>query len=321
MTIAQATVVAAPKAPRFSGHESFACRYAWLPKAHRALEADPGTFSDEEAAMLELGIGKNMVKSLRFWVEAMGVAAAVTGSRSLSITPFGTAVLGDSGLDPYLEDARTLWLLHWTLATHREAPLFAWEQLIGRWSFPEFTRSEALASFRRESAQLGFSHSDVTLSQHLDVFLHTYLRARAGSSGPEDSLDGPLVDLGLLHHAGERRSEAGRWEPVYAFRREAKPEITAALFDHCLMDYWDRFNPQDETLTLRAASVMPCSPGQVFKLTEEDVRTRLEGSSGSGRRQAPYRYQPSAVQSLLTRRKGARRPTLAEVYAEEHSDA
>jgi hypothetical protein len=25
---------------RFSGHETFACRYAWLPKAYRAIAAD-----------------------------------------------------------------------------------------------------------------------------------------------------------------------------------------------------------------------------------------------------------------------------------------
>ncbi len=51
---------------RFSGHESFVCRYAWLPKAFRAIVQDPAAFRDEEQAMVSLGVGKNMVRSIRF---------------------------------------------------------------------------------------------------------------------------------------------------------------------------------------------------------------------------------------------------------------
>ena len=50
-----------PPPPRFSGHESFALRYAWLPKAYKGLKDDPRLFADDEKAMLELGLGKNMV--------------------------------------------------------------------------------------------------------------------------------------------------------------------------------------------------------------------------------------------------------------------
>jgi hypothetical protein len=66
--------VAEPKY-RISGHESFACRYAWLPKAARGLGANPELFSDDEKAMVDLGVGKNMVRSIRFWSHAAGVVA------------------------------------------------------------------------------------------------------------------------------------------------------------------------------------------------------------------------------------------------------
>ena len=62
---------------RFSGHETFAFRHAWLPKAYRLLKQDPSAFSHEDNAMIELGLGKNMVRALRFWVEAAGVARPV----------------------------------------------------------------------------------------------------------------------------------------------------------------------------------------------------------------------------------------------------
>ncbi len=58
---------------RFSGHETFPCRYAWLPKAVRGLREDPALFSNEDDAMVRLGVGKNMVRAIRFWADAAGV--------------------------------------------------------------------------------------------------------------------------------------------------------------------------------------------------------------------------------------------------------
>lgn len=305
---------------RFSGHETFAFRYAWLPKAYRLLKRNAAAFSDEDGAMVELGLGKNMVRSLRFWAEATGLARPAQGGRGLELTDFAHAVFGDGGFDPYLEDVRTLWLLHWNLSSRSEGALFAWRFLLNQWPYPELTRSEALAAFTRESAKLGHSHSAVTLSQHLDVFLHTYHSARSASIGIEDSLDGPLVGLSLLEPIGERKVEGGRWEVVYAFRRDPKPEITPALFDYCLAAFWARFREGEETLTLREVTLATCSPGQIFKLPEDDVRARLE-TYAAANAMRPFTYQPSAVQGLISRWKGVRSLTLADIYEKELADA
>lgn len=301
--------------PRFSGHETFACRYAWLPKAYRALSVNPSLFLDEDAAIVDLGLGKNMVRSLRFWVENAGLAVP-DADRNLRLTDFAHAIFGPDGLDPYLEDVRTLWLLHWNLSSRSESPVFAWRYLLNQWPYPEFTRSEALSAFARESKQLGYSHSPVTLSQHLDVFLHTYHPARAKAAAIEDSLDGPLVELSLIQAVGEKKGDGGRWEKVYAFRREPKPEITAEVFEYCLADFWARFRPNEQTLTLREVTLGICSPGQVFKLPEEEVRARLEAYSRAPHL-GPFQYQPSAVQALVSRRPKASAPTLQAIYRRE----
>ena len=265
--------------------------------------------------MVELGLGKNMVRSLRFWVEAAGIAQPAD-AKGLEVTRLGSAVFGDNGFDPYLEDVRTLWLLHWNLSSRTKGALFAWRFLLNQWPYPEFTRSEALAAFIRESSKLGYAHSPVTLSQHLDVFLHTYHSSRSANLGIEDSLDAALVELSLLESIGERKAEGGRWESVYAFRREPKPEITPALFIYCVADFWARFHPNDDTLTLREVAVGLCSPGQVLKLPEDDVRARLEEHAAKNPRHS-IAYMPSAVQGLLTRRAGAPRTSLAEIYRRE----
>ena len=63
-------MTAAPPPYRISGHESFPCRYTWLPKAVRGLDGNARLFSDEDQAMVDLGLGKNMVRSARFWAQA-----------------------------------------------------------------------------------------------------------------------------------------------------------------------------------------------------------------------------------------------------------
>jgi uncharacterized protein DUF4007 len=299
---------------RFSGHESFACRYAWLPKAYREIAREPSAFADEERAMVRLGVGKNMVRSIRFWVEVMGVAAP-GANRTFLPTPFGRAVFADDGFDPFLEDARTLWLLHWNVATRVEDPLFAWDFLLYKWPYAELTRSEALAALVREVRQLNVPHTDVTLGMHLDVFLHTYVATRTAKGGFEETLDGPLADLELLHQVGERRGDgSGRREPVYAFRREAKSEVTTGLFEYCLDDYWRRHRIGEATLTYRDVATAPRSIGQTFKLPEDDIRSRLDTYALPDSRL--FRYQPSAVQGLVSRRDGEERDLLAAAYAE-----
>ena len=303
-------------AMRFSGHESFACRFAWLPKAYRALASNPATFGDMEQAMVSMGVGKNMVRSIRFWVEVMGVAIPQK-DRTLVPSHFGESIFDDDGFDPYLEDVRTLWLLHWNVASRIEDPLFAWDFLLHKWPYAELTRSEALAAFENESRRLNTSHSTVTLGQHLDVFLHTYVLT-PGSPGPrEEALDCPLAELELIQSVGERRVDgSGRREPVYAFRREAKPEITTALFEHCLDDYWQRRHPGEATLTYRDVAIAPGGIGQLFKLPEDDVRARLDIYAGPDSPR-PFRYQPSAVQGLVSRREVENRDFLATVYDQE----
>ncbi len=146
---------------KFSGHETFACRYAWLPKALQAIQSDPAVFTDEDEAIVELGVGKNMVRSIRFWVEASGMAKPA--QHGLEPTKLGLLIFGEKGRDPFIEDIQTLWLIHWNLTTQIEHPLFAWEFLFNRWHEPELTESAVLKAFAKETDGLSKRLSSVTL--------------------------------------------------------------------------------------------------------------------------------------------------------------
>ena len=286
---------------RFSGHETFPCRYAWLPKAQAAVAADPLAFASEEAAMITLGVGKNMVRAIRFWMQA-ALVAHPRPEGGYQVTPFGKTVLGRKcGFDPFLEDVRTLWLVHWNVSTHVDEPLFAWDFLLNSWPHPEVTRSAALAAFRKEADRLERTLSDVTLEQHFETFLHTYIptRSRKGDI-QEDNLDCPLVELELLRQVGERPLDGSdRREPIYAFRREEKPEITPELFAHCLSEFWHRRRASERTLTFKDVAFGHGSPGQVFKLPEWDVRQRLESvAADTG---SYFSYTESASRQMVAR--------------------
>ena len=52
--------------PVFARHETFHPRYGWFRKAYVAATRDPHVFTSEDAPV-RLGVGKNMVRAIRFW--------------------------------------------------------------------------------------------------------------------------------------------------------------------------------------------------------------------------------------------------------------
>ena len=101
----------------FSGHESFPCRSLWLKKGFDYLSED-GNFNAPDA-VVRLGVGKNMVAAIRFWLKAFGI------SKNDETTALGEYLFHrKDGKDRYLEDLATLWLLHYKLASSGEAALY-----------------------------------------------------------------------------------------------------------------------------------------------------------------------------------------------------
>lgn len=303
---------------KYSGHETFPCRYAWLPKVVSALAKDTLLFTDEDRAMIELGVGKNMVRAIRFWTETASVAERRdhTGHR---VTTFGRELLGEKGLDPYMEDSQTLWLLHWKLATQYEEPLFAWDFMFNRWQEPEFTRTLLLRAFAQETHLEKKALSTATLSHHIDTFIHTYVPTQGTKTDVmEENLDCPLVELNLIRRVGERDADAtgGRRETIYAFRHEPKPEIGTALFLYVLADFFHRRHPHESTLSFRQVATGHGSPGAVFKMPEMEVRERLEASASH--EEAPFGFEDGASSQQVRRRRDiSESEFLAAIYERE----
>lgn len=99
----------------FGRHETFALRYGWLTKGAQALMSGEPVFEAENATVL-LGVGKNMVSSIRYWLQAARIICKAPEGWDLTVV--GDKVFGDDGYDPYLEDEATIWLIHWLIASN-----------------------------------------------------------------------------------------------------------------------------------------------------------------------------------------------------------
>ena len=187
----------------FSGHETFPFRYTWLKKAVDAVGNDPRVFGREDAMVL-FGTGKNMVSSVRHWGSLTGVieedpTVHNNRGRSLRVTELGRRLFCDDGWDPYLEDPGTLWLLHWQITKDPERAT-TWYWVFNQLSNPEFDRRTLVDELLRLSAQHEWSRvAPTSVKRDVDCFIRTYAPMRLTKrSVPEDSLDCPLVELGLL---------------------------------------------------------------------------------------------------------------------------
>ena len=304
---------------RFSGHETFPCRYTWLPKAVGGISRNSRLFADEDAAIVTLGVGKNMVRSLRFWAETTEVSISDPITNNVCVSDFGSAIFGHNGFDRFLENIKTLWLIHWKLSVNVDQPLFAWYYLLNRWHRSEFTQSEILTAFTNEVQRLGKNLSEVTLENHFTTFLHSYIPTR-GKKGEvmEDNLDCPLVELELIQPIGERISLVNnRREIIYSFRVDEKPEISPELFIYCLDDFWCKFHKNEKTLSFRDLAVGEGSPGQIFKLPEKDIRDRLDMIEKYSNGIFAY-HESAALQQVVRQKESSSQELLRYIYQSDN---
>jgi Protein of unknown function (DUF4007) len=192
-----------PVLPVFSRHETFPPRYGWLKKAHDAACERPDLFLESDAP-IQLGVGKNMVRAMRYWAEAFKVLDRAPNRERPRLhdavpTAFGASLLSERGWDPYLEVQASLWLLHWKLF---EPPCIA-----PSWYFvfagagPAIVSPNALVAQVRASCADRPEWGDVaenSLTKDVRCLLRMYASVTRGRDLPEDTIDSPFAELNLL---------------------------------------------------------------------------------------------------------------------------
>jgi hypothetical protein len=182
----------------------------------------PDVFLRDEA-MVELGVGKNMVRSIRHWCLATRVAEegeVLPGggrARGLALTDLGRALFVEPGWDPFLEDDGSLWLIHWNLATNPDRAT-TWYWGFNRLHEQQFSREAFLSELQRMAEGAGGRGAAVSsLKADVSCFLRTYVAIKRGpTSTLEETLDCPLTTLNLITEVeGDR---------AYRFNNGPKPD-------------------------------------------------------------------------------------------------
>lgn len=251
---------------RFSGHESFVCRYGWLPKVFRAVKKEPDLLRDEERATQTLGIGRNMVKSLQFWAEAGGVLRS-DGDAGHEPGPIGRALFGGkSPWDVHLESRESLWLIHWHLTT--KGGLAAWKEVFNEGQLVRFERKQLVAALARRGEGAARPLAPSTLEQHAAIFIQSYYQEDRGT---DDTSWCPLQDLGLMKTV---KGEEGR--VVLNTESRAPVGLSLRVFGIALTDFIAGSEAGEHSMEIHRLLKEPGSPGLVFRLDEQQLRNYVE---------------------------------------------
>jgi hypothetical protein len=268
----------------FSGHESFPMRFRWLTKAVRHCEPDEGRDSFARPdAMVTFGVGKNMVRSMRSWaISTRMLESEDSGGRIVRLrpTPLGEMLFGARGVDPFMEDPATIWLVHWSLASNQRMATWFWA--FNELRETEFERGQLVTKLLRASREMSKrSIAQDTVERDVDCFLRTYVPSDPDKRlSREELLDCPLTELGLIRRSGTPNT--------FTFIRNKHDSLPDEVFAYCLLIFWSGRPSNSESLRFDEIAFAAGSPGQIFKLTENAIVDRLHTLSSLTRNAIRY---------------------------------
>lgn len=190
---------------KFRAHDTFFIRKGWLNKGLRNVNADAGVFMGSKGNPMDvLGIGANMVKALRYWLQAVKLTSEPTsGRKTQKFTEFGKIVFEN---DPYIEEMGTLWLLHYQLATNKNDAT-AWYYFFNEFKATEFTKEDFVKQLSNYIAMNGEEVSERSLEDDYNCIINTYvsrMKSNPEKVQPESNIDCPFGELGLIDIANRK---------------------------------------------------------------------------------------------------------------------
>lgn len=247
----------------FSGHETFAAKNYWLKKGLDFVKQGKKFSSDN--AVVDLGVGKNMVTSIRFWLKAFGLLDDQDQPND-----FAEFIFGENGADVYLEDTLTLWLLHYQLIKQKRASIYSLVFDHFRREKHDFTKPQLFNFLQRKVNELnGGKFSQSTLDSDIRTFLNSYI-----TSNPKDIEEGYsniLQELNLLSHYTQLDDHGNKID-WYRFDVSPKMDLPIEAMLYIIKDHENYGN----SISLAALANDDASLGSVFLLTEMALGEKLK---------------------------------------------
>ncbi len=257
-------ILANPVNPIFARHETFHPRWGWLKKGFDAANLDSSIFLAIDAPV-KLGVGKNMVRAIRYWCNAFKIT-----KDDDTPSEFGRNLLGENGWDEYLENPASLWLLHWNLLKPT-CTAAAWYYVFNRFNRVEFSRENIFQGLKEYQYhdEINKTVAESSLNKDLSCILRMYVQSEDKQGNIlEDSIDCPFVDLGLIYQV---RSSSN-----YRFRVGAKTDLPSEIIVATCLEYASWIRESEKTISISRLLYDVSSPGVVFKLSENALYEAIE---------------------------------------------
>ena len=178
---------------RIKGHEKFALREGWLNKGLLAVQETPRIFL-QSSAPETLGVGNNMVKSIRYWLKAFDLIKERAGIGA-ELSTFGQYIQDN---DFYFRDMFTLWLLHSHLVKNA-AQATSWYLFFNNLDVDEYTKEQIEDALVYELEKYsGKEINKNSVKDDVAVLLNMYYKEKSENYDPEEKNISPLSNLGLL---------------------------------------------------------------------------------------------------------------------------
>lgn len=259
---------------RFSGHDTFVVRSYWPKKGYDFID-NQGNFNSEDA-VVGLGVGKNMVSSINFWLKALGLVDDNTGFP----TEMAEYLLDDEvGHDPFLEDIGSIWLLHYLLVSREYSSIYylIFNEL--RKERNSFTKSQLLGFIKRKCIENNDnSFNPTTIEKDLSVFHRLYKKIdfKSVTKDFEDEISSLFLGLDLISTSiseniieGINKFEKVEWHHING---DFRPSLPSDIVFFSILDNF----PDSKNISFKRLEVDPNSPGMVFLLNKDSLYKLLK---------------------------------------------
>lgn len=266
---------------RFSGHDTFHCREQWLLKGLQLIDKQgySDSFKNEES-IYQLGVGKNMVRSIQHWLKAFALV-----DENNSFTSYANDIFSDKKYDPYLENIGTLYILQYYLTSTSYSSVF---DLIFRGFFEdkansEFSEIQIISYLKRLlNEQQVKKFTEKTLKSDFKVFIKTYVAPSKNIKTIEDDFSAPLLPLKLITDTG-RKNDLN--QAVYSVNKSIRKNLSIYALAYCITDYFDGESSIDFTdLSTTIGSFLALSneglEEVIYRLCAEDKRFVFMNDAG-----------------------------------------
>lgn len=243
----------------FSGHETFQCRNLWLKKGFNFLHNGYGF--NQSDAVVHLGVGKNMVSSIRYWMNAFGFL-----SEKDELAEF---LFGSKGNDPYLERVGSLWLLHYQLITQGVASIFPLVFEEFRRERIEFSKDQLINFIKRKCQELNETFNERIVERDIGVFLKTYLRPFTKARNIEEEFAGIFLELDLIEELDPIDEERSK---RYRIASRERNDIPSEVILFCILSSEDYSNSISFYDMLNEKN----SIGSVFALSGDGLKRKID---------------------------------------------